>query len=104
MGGIGANTSQEQSSEHRHSNETPLYPHSIGFRALASTGFVGAALLVAAIASALVATWGAIRRRSGIGAATAAGAAAWFLYWLAHRPGVRLLGVPSPRRRALAQL
>src|SRR4051794_24933066 len=84
VGGVGADNFQEQYFEHRHSNETPLYPHSIGFRALASTGFVGAALLFAAIASALVAAWGAIRRRSGMGAATAAGAAAWFLYWLAH--------------------
>jgi len=84
LGGIGADNFQEIYLQKRHSDETPLYPHSIVFRTIAQTGIVGVLLLGGMLACALVAAWRATRRRRGLGAATAAGAVTGFLYWAAH--------------------
>src|SRR5207247_3219337 len=84
LGGIGADNFQEPYLRHRHSDETPLYPHSIVFRTIVQTGIVGVLLLGGMLACALTAAWRATRRRRGLGAATAAGAFTAFLYWAAH--------------------
>jgi hypothetical protein len=84
LAGIGADNFQEIYLQKRHSDETPLYPHSIEFRTLAQTGLVGVLLLGGMLACALLAVWRATRRRHGLGAATAAAAGSGFLYWAAH--------------------
>ncbi len=82
--GAGAENFQQDYLERRRSDETPRYPHSLAFRVLAETGLVGALLLAAALVAALAAARGAILRRSGLGAAVAAGASTTFVYFFVH--------------------
>ena len=82
--GLGADNFQEAYLARRHGIQEPKYPHSVELRTLSQTGLVGTALLGTALVAALVAGAGAIRRRSGLGAAVAAGATASFAYWLVH--------------------
>jgi O-antigen ligase len=82
--GIGADNFQQAYLAERRSLNDPRYPHSIQLRTISQTGLVGAALLIAAMGAALTAALRAIRRRSGLGSATAAAATASFAYWLVH--------------------
>jgi O-antigen ligase/polysaccharide polymerase Wzy-like membrane protein/tetratricopeptide repeat protein len=85
VGGIGADNFGQPYLAARRSDETPRYPHSLELRTLSQTGIVGALLLAAAFAAALVAAVGAMRRGSGrLAGATAGGATLVFLYWLVH--------------------
>jgi O-antigen ligase len=82
--GIGADNFQEDYLAQGRSGEQPRYPHSVELRALSQTGLIGAALLVVGVGSACLAAAGAIRRRSGIGAATAAAALTACVSWAVH--------------------
>ena len=69
----------------RRSSETPRYPHSLELRTLSQTGVLGALLLVAALASALVGALRSTRRGAGrLTGAVAGGATIVFIYWLVH--------------------
>jgi hypothetical protein len=82
--GIGADNFQEDYLARARSGEQPRYPHSVELRTLSQTGIVGAALLLLGIGSACVAAGLAIRRRSGLGAATAAAGLTCFVSWWVH--------------------
>jgi hypothetical protein len=82
--GIGADNFRHDYLRARQSEEEPYYPHSLVIRTLEQTGIIGAVLLFGAIACALVAVRDAIRRRRGLGAATAAAAATSFVYFFVH--------------------
>jgi O-antigen ligase len=84
IAGIGTDNYQEAYLRRGKSAESPLYPHSVELRTLAQTGLVGALLLGAALAAALVAAGRAMRRRAGFGAAAAASGVGAFVYWLVH--------------------
>jgi hypothetical protein len=80
--GIGADNFAIAYVRERHSNEEPLYPHSLEVRILVGTGVVGAVCFALFLALALAA---ALRRRSdpfarGLAVAMSTG----FVYWLAH--------------------
>jgi O-antigen ligase len=83
--GIGADNYAQQYLAHRHSEETPRYPHSLELRVLAQTGGLGAALVLLTLGGGLVSGWRAMRRRDDPLAATVAAAAlAGFAYWIVH--------------------
>jgi tetratricopeptide (TPR) repeat protein len=84
LAGIGADNYQEAYLAHGKSAESPRYPHSVELRTLSQTGVVGALLLGAVLVAALVPAGRALRRRSGWGAAAAAGGVGAFVYWLVH--------------------
>ena len=82
--GIGADNYRHDYQRSGDSGEEPYYPHSMVLRTLGQTGLIGAAILLAAIACALVAGLRAIRERSGLASAVAAGALTSFAYFLVH--------------------
>jgi hypothetical protein len=84
VAGLGADNYQETYLVHGKSAESPLYPHSVELRTLSQTGLIGAVLLVVALAAALAAAGRAMRWRTGLGAAAAAGGVGAFVYWLVH--------------------
>jgi tetratricopeptide (TPR) repeat protein len=84
LAGVGADTFQQAYLADAHSGEQPRYPHSVELRTLSQTGLVGAALLVVALGAALLSASRALRRRTGLGQAAAAGALAAFVYWFVH--------------------
>jgi hypothetical protein len=80
VGGLGADNFQSAYLRAGRSPETPAYPHSVEIRALATTGLVGAALLLAFLAALAVAVIRAGRSGTALGVA---GAGA-FAYWAIH--------------------
>jgi tetratricopeptide (TPR) repeat protein len=84
LAGIGVENFQQPYLERGKSSERPRHPHSLPLRALSQTGVVGALLLAAAIAAALVAALGAVRRQSGLARISASAAIAAFVYWMLH--------------------
>jgi hypothetical protein len=84
VAGIGVDNFQQPYLARGKSTERPRHPHSVPLRALSQTGVVGALLLVAALAAALLAAVGAIRRRSGLARVSASAATALFFYWVLH--------------------
>jgi O-antigen ligase len=85
VAGLGADNFGQYYLVGRRSNETPRYPHSVELRTLSQTGIVGALLLAAAFAAALVGAVRAMRLGAGrLAGATAGGATLVFLYWLVH--------------------
>ena len=82
--GIGADNFQEQYLLHGRSKETPHYPHSIEFRTLVETGFVGTILALVGLGAALLAGARAIRTSDSLGRAVAAAALSGFAYWVVH--------------------
>jgi hypothetical protein len=82
--GIGADNFQEDYLQQGRSGEQPRYPHSVELRTLSQTGLIGAALLLTALGAAAWAAVLAIRRRPGIGAATAAAGLTCFVSWAVH--------------------
>ncbi|HUB37180.1 MAG TPA: O-antigen ligase family protein [Solirubrobacteraceae bacterium] len=82
--GIGADNFAEPYLAHRHSEETPHYPHSVELRTLSQTGLLGALLALAGLAGALLAGWRALRAADPLARAAAAAALAGFAYWLVH--------------------
>jgi O-antigen ligase len=84
LAGVGADNFQQDYLREGRSTEQPRYPHSVELRTLSQTGILGALMLVVALAAAALAALAAIRERTGIGAAVAAGCLTTFAYWLAH--------------------
>ena len=85
--GIGADNFQQEYLQHRHSVESPRYPHSIELRALTETGLVGTLLGVIGLSAGLLAGARAARSTSGLdplASAVAAAALGGFAYWLMH--------------------
>jgi O-Antigen ligase len=87
--GIGADNFQQQYLQHRRSNDTPRYPHSIELRTLTETGLVGTLLGLIGLCAGLLAGMRAARSTPGTDAdplarAVAAGALAGFAYWVVH--------------------
>jgi hypothetical protein len=84
VAGIGADNFQQDYLARARSGEQPRYPHSVELRTLSQTGIVGAALLVLGLGAAGWAAALAIRRRAGLGAATAAAGLTCFVSWFVH--------------------
>jgi O-Antigen ligase len=118
--GIGVDNFAEPYLQHRRSEETPHYPHSVELRALVETGTVGALLALVGLGGALLAGWRALRALRAppdpLASAVAAGALVGFAYWVVHgsfdwfwefaglgAPAFALLGLACalmPRRRS----
>ncbi|MGZ6705514.1 MAG: O-antigen ligase family protein [Solirubrobacteraceae bacterium] len=81
VGGLGADNFRAAYLQQGSSPETPAYPHSVEIRALASTGLVGAALLLAFAIALGVAVVGAGR---ATGSALGVAAIGAFAYWAVH--------------------
>ena len=84
LNGVGADNFSEDYLVHGRSGETPRYPHSVEFRALAQTGLIGALALGAFVVGALALALRGVRRREPLARAVAAGAAGAAVYWLVH--------------------
>jgi tetratricopeptide (TPR) repeat protein len=84
VAGIGVDNFQQQYLAHGRSGETPRYPHSVELRTLTQTGVIGAALAIAGLLAALVASAAALRRPERLVRAVAAAAVAGFAYWFVH--------------------
>jgi tetratricopeptide (TPR) repeat protein len=84
VAGIGVENYQEEYLRRGDSFEQPRYAHSLELGVLSQTGLVGAALLFGALAAALVAAAGPLRRAGPAARAVSAGALAGFGYWLLH--------------------
>jgi O-Antigen ligase len=86
--GIGVDNFAEPYLQHRRSEETPHYPHSVELRALVETGTVGALLALLGLGGALLAGWRALRAPRAppdpLVSAVAAGALVGFAYWVVH--------------------
>jgi len=82
--GIGADNFAEPYLEHRRSEQTPHYPHSVELRTLSQSGLVGALLALGGLAAALVATARGLRGSDPLGRAVVAAALAGFGYWMVH--------------------
>jgi O-antigen ligase len=87
--GIGADNFQRQYLLHRHSKETPQYPHSVELRILAETGLAGTILALIGLGAAFVAAIRAARpspprRAETLTRDVAAAALAGFIYWAIH--------------------
>jgi hypothetical protein len=96
--GIGYENFQVPYLEGRRTDEAPLYAHSLLLGVLAGTGLVGAALLIAALASAAAGVRSSVRRHPearGLAAGAAAGAAGWLAHgqldWLWEFPALGII-------------
>jgi O-antigen ligase len=76
LNGVGADNFAEDYVAQRHSNEEPLYPHSLELRVLAQTGVVGALLFGGFLVAAAVAALRMFRGRSVADGTVRAGVAA----------------------------
>lgn len=85
IGGAGAGSFQIEHRVHRTSfSQETTEPHSLVLQALAETGLVGLGLLLAAIATAVLAVRGTLRRLAGEERAAALALAVGALAWLVH--------------------
>ena len=85
VAGVGADNFFQDYLERGSSPETPRNPHNLALRTLQQTGVIGALLLLAGWAAALLAAWRAMRGGPDPLAATVAGGATLaFLYWVVH--------------------
>jgi len=84
LAGIGADNFQQQYLAHRHSEETPHYPHSVELRTLAETGLIGALLALVGLGAALVAAARGLRGPDPLGRVVVAAALGGFAYWAVH--------------------
>jgi tetratricopeptide (TPR) repeat protein len=82
--GIGADNFFEPYLQHRRSEETPHYPHSVELRTLTETGLLGALLALVGVGAALLACRRALRRSDRLARTIAAAALAGFGYWVVH--------------------
>jgi O-Antigen ligase len=82
--GIGADNFFEPYLQHRRSEETPHYPHSVELRTLTETGLLGGVLALVGVGGALLACWRAVRRPDRLTRTIAAAALAGFGYWVVH--------------------
>ncbi len=82
--GIGADNFQQQYLAHRHSEETPHYPHSVELRTLAETGLIGSLLALVGLGAALVAAARGLRGPDRLGRVVVAAALGGFAYWAVH--------------------
>jgi hypothetical protein len=99
--GVGVDNFAVDYLRHRHSLETPLYPHSIVLRVLAQTGVVGALLLACFLAAAVRAC---VSRRGPRAGTVVTAAAAVFVYWFVHGAADWLWEIPALGAPALACL
>ena len=76
LNGVGADNFAEDYVAERHSNEEPLYPHSVELRVLAQTGVVGALLFGGFLVAAAAAARRTFRGRSVVDGTVRAGVAA----------------------------
>lgn len=84
LSGVGSENFAQDYLARRRSPETTRHPHSVELRALSQTGLVGAALLLGALAAAMVAALGAIRRAPPLAGVVAGASATVFAYWAVH--------------------
>lgn len=84
VGGFGADNFQQEYFVRGEGDQQPRYPHSLPVRVLSQTGLVGALLLAASIAAALVAAAGALLRSRDLAAGVAAAGVLVAAYWLVH--------------------
>jgi hypothetical protein len=85
VAGVGADNFFQDYLARGTSDETPKYPHNLVLRTLEQTGVIGALLLLASWAAALVAAWRGMRAgRDPLAATVAGGATMAFIYWVAH--------------------
>jgi O-antigen ligase len=84
LGGLGQDNFAEYYVTRRHTGDEPRWTHSLEFRLLAHTGIVGFVLFAGFLIAALVAAVGAIRSRSPMLAAAAAGAVIPLIPWVVH--------------------
>ena len=107
LAGTGADNFGVAYVRERRSDEEPLYSHSLEIQTLVGTGLVGAILLGAFFAAALVSAFGAVRRRGrpdlAVPTLAAAGVAA-ASYWFVHASGDWLWEVPGVTAPAIAFL
>ena len=80
VGGLGADNFQSTYLRDGRSPETPAYPHSVEVRTLASTGLVGAVLLVAFFGALAV----AVIRAGATGSSLGVAGIGAFAYWAIH--------------------
>jgi tetratricopeptide (TPR) repeat protein len=99
--GVGADNFAVDYLKLRHSQEQPLYPHSIEMRLLTSTGLIGTLLFAAFL---VVATVAALRRAEPAVRAVGAGALTATAYWLLHGSGDWLWEFPALGGAGIAAL
>jgi tetratricopeptide (TPR) repeat protein len=102
--GIGVENFQAEYLKRGESGEQPRFPHSLPLAVLSQTGLVGALLLGGALAAAVAAALGGVRRAGGLPGAAAAAALALFAYWFAHASVDWLWEFPALAGAALSML
>jgi tetratricopeptide (TPR) repeat protein len=102
--GIGVENFQAEYLKRGQSGEQPRFPHSLPLAVLSQTGLVGALLLGGALAAAVAAALGGVRRADGLPGAAAAAALALFAYWFAHASVDWLWEFPALAGAALSML
>jgi len=99
IGGIGAENFAVEYLQHRHSDETPTYPHSFAFGTLAGVGVVGSALFLVFLGLAVSAVVASARRAgvatAGLIVSATAGFGLFFIHglgdWLWQFPALGIL-------------
>lgn len=84
LGGVGSDNYGRQYLLYGKTPETPAYPHNLALRVLSMTGLIGALLFTGALIAALIAAFGAMRRTSRLGVATAGAGILLFAYFALH--------------------
>jgi tetratricopeptide (TPR) repeat protein len=102
--GIGAENFQAEYLKRGESGEQPRFPHSLPLAVLSQTGLVGALLLGGALAAAVAAALGGLRRAGRLPGAAVAAALALFAYWFAHASVDWLWEFPALAGAALSML